>query len=81
MEYTKDAVFDIHYNNIGRMLFKRKRLLKRKDLFIKRKDMLKKIKEFISENKFITIVVLSITTFVAIDIALVNVFMNLLITL
>lgn len=69
MEYTKDVILNLnHKDNIG--IFKlRKRLT------------LINVYKFIQENKFITITLISVIVLVSIDIALVNAFMNLLITI
>ena len=69
MEYTKDITYNVKYSrNLGTLNLKRKRILN-------------KIIEFIKENKFITIILVSITLLTVIDIVLVNAFMNLFVTL
>ena len=67
MEYTKDAIYNVRYSKRFGMLNLRK------------KGVIKKILEFIKENKFITIIVISITLLTLIDLVLVNAFMNILI--
>lgn len=69
MEYTKDVIFSFrNTNKIG--MFK-----------IKREGFFSKINEIIKENKFIIAILVSMIIFIAIDITLVNAFLNLLMTL
>ena len=69
MEFTKDIILNVEYDaNIGRIRLKKEAPMKR-------------IQKMFNENKFIVITLGSIATLIAIDIALVNAFMNLIIRL
>ena len=68
MDYTKDVIFNVQYrDNIGVIRLKKERI----------KDKLFKI---IKNNKFVVCIFTSLVILIAIDIILVNTFMNLLTT-
>ena len=68
MDYTNDEIYNIKYSKRIGMIN------------LIRKGIIGKLLEIIKENKFITIIIASITLLTLIDIALVNAFMNLLLT-
>lgn len=67
MEYTKDMIYNVKYSKRFGMLNLRK------------KGIINKILEIIKENKFITIIIISMVILILIDVALVNAFMNILV--
>ena len=69
MEYTKDVIYNVKYSKNFRILHLSKR------------GFFKNIKNFIKENKFISVIFISMATFIVIDIILINIFMNLIVTL
>ena len=73
MEYTNDLTYNVKYSrNLGTLNLRRRNKIRR---------LKEKIIEFIKENKFITIVIISIIILTVVDMALVSAFMNLFVTL
>lgn len=68
MEYTKDVIFNVQYNDNIEVIR------------LKKVGIKNKLFNIIKDNKFISSIFISLVILIAIDIMLVNTFMNLLIT-
>lgn len=69
MEYAKDTILKVNYTNRIGVLNKMN------------KGFFKKIKLIFKENKFITITLASMSALILIDFILINIFLNLIITI